>query len=75
MAKKKNKKHKDNNGTIPIYAMCDCGCCKEELRFFSEKTALEALKKVGLGNFKTIVDDLGVVHEGLDTFYGFALEK
>ena len=79
MNKKKKQKKRElrnkNKGTIPVYAMCDCGCCKEELRFFSQKTALEALKKAGLGNFKTIVDDLGVAHEGLDTFYGFALNE
>ena len=69
----KKEKRQKNRGTIPVWAVCDCGCCYAEMRFFSKKTAEDALKNVGLGNSVAITDDKGVVHEGLDTFYGFSL--
>ena len=72
MAEKKKSKQRK---TITFYASCDCGCCTDELRFFSLKSAKEALAKVGLGNSQTIIDDLGVEHIGIDTFYGFGLNE
>jgi hypothetical protein len=49
---------------------CDCGCCEDELSFDSDEAANAAVKKAGLMNNGTIIDDEGIVHTGLDTFYG-----
>lgn len=57
---------------ITIYAKRDCGCCTAEMRFADEKSAAAAFGAVGYGNNMTVVDDAGVAHTGLDTFYGFS---
>lgn len=66
---KKDERNK-NRGTIPVFALHDCGCCTAKMRFHSKKTALEAFSKAVLGNSIDIVDDQGVAHAGIDTFYG-----
>lgn len=49
----------------------DCGCCfAETAQFESLETAQAALEKAGLGNGRTITDDVGNVFTGVDTFYG-----
>lgn len=70
----KKEEKRENKGTIAVYAKCDCGCCTAELRFKNVESAKEAFSKAGLENSATIIDDKGVEHTGIDTFYGFSLE-
>lgn len=71
---KKDERRK-NKGTIGVTAQHDCGCCATTMRFFDKKSATEVFVKAGLQNSATITDDHGVVHEGIDTFYGFFIPK
>ncbi len=48
-----------------------CGCCTvDNIRFKSEESAAKAWAAAGLGSKQTLVDDAGVKHDGIDTFYG-----
>jgi hypothetical protein len=69
----KKQEKREHRGTIAVYARCDCGCCTATMRFKNKAAVEEAFAKAGLVNSATIVDDKGVVHEGIDTFYGFSL--
>lgn len=60
---------------ISVFAKADCGCCNEELKFLTLENANSAFNKVGFGNGMTVVDDEGVSHSGLDTFYGFTVDE
>jgi|WetSurMetagenome_2_1015567.scaffolds.fasta_scaffold452712_2 hypothetical protein len=60
---------------IKVHAKLDCGCCTTDMRFNSIESATEAFRKAGLGNGISIKDDAGVVHEGIDTFYGFSEDE
>lgn len=60
---------------ITVYVKLDCGCCTDELRFKDKESAQKAFEKAGLGNGVSIVDDDGVEHTGLDTFYGFSMSE
>lgn len=60
---------------IKVYAKNDCGCCTTEMQFESEAGAQAVFAKVGPGNGMVITDDAGVMHEGLDTFYGFSTSE
>lgn len=53
----------------------DCGCCTAEVQFESEDRLKEELTKLGLCNGGVLVDDAGVRHEGLDTFYGYSTDE
>jgi hypothetical protein len=76
-SKKKEKKIKrqENRGTIAVYAQYTCGCCIAEMRFKDKESAEQAFLKAGVGNKMNITDDKGVVHEGIDTFYGFSTDE
>lgn len=52
---------------IRVYAKEGCGCCEATMKFRSVEAAEAAFVKAGLG-IKTITDDKGAVHEGIDTF-------
>jgi len=58
-----------------VHAQLDCGCCTAQLRFSTLERAREAFEKAGLQCSATIVDDDGVEHKNVDTFYGFELDK
>lgn len=60
---------------VKVYAKRDCGCCEEELQFNDLAAASRAFQEAGLGNGMKIKDDTGMVHEGIDTFYGFSQEE
>lgn len=60
---------------ITVHASADCGCCYEEMQFESAESAAAAFQQAGLGNGIVIVDDAGVRHEGIDTFYGFSVQE
>lgn len=60
---------------VKYQMMQDCGCCYAELEFASNETAATAVNKVALMNGAVITDDAGIVHEGLDTFYGIWLSQ
>lgn len=57
---------------VTVYAKRCCGCCTVRLRFHSLEKAQEAFKRAGLTVDATIRDDAGIVHEEVDTFYGFS---
>lgn len=69
----KNQRRK-NRGALLVTSVLECGCCYVKMKFKSISSANKAFKKAGLGLSMTIVDDKGVTHEGIDTFYGFWLE-
>jgi hypothetical protein len=69
------KWQKKENKMITVYASFDCGCCEAEMKFNSLESANEAFIKAGLGNGMSITDDEGVVHKGIDTFYGFCQKE
>lgn len=52
-----------------------CGCCTDELKFESEANVIAAFSKAGLSSSVTIVDDAGVRHDGIDTFYGYSASE
>jgi hypothetical protein len=60
---------------IKVYAKNDCGCCTVEMQFNSMSAARRAFARVGLGNGMKIRDDAGVLHKGIDTFYGCSANK
>ena len=64
---------KDKLAPYKVEANQTCGCCSTTLAFKSKASARAAFQKAGLTSFGTITDDLGQVHEGVDTFYGFRL--
>lgn len=49
----------------------NCGCCTMTLAFETEKKLLEALAVQGLTVCGQAVDDEGVEHKDIDTFYGY----
>jgi len=53
----------------------DCGCCYSIVQFESREAANKAIAIAGLGNGKTIVDDVGQIVDGVDTFYGIFEEN
>ena len=59
---------------IEVTAQCDCGCCFATMHFKSLEAVEQAFAKVGLCNGAVITDDEGVIHEGIDTFYGFSTD-
>ena len=71
----KKEKRRELRGFKRVYAKCDCGCCTAEMFFRNKESATEAFAKVGLQNGAKIVDDKGNIHEGIDTFYGFSMDK
>lgn len=85
MTKKMNKRQikkkfkraekKRKNGLLAVYVKCTCGCCTEELLFKDRASAALAFNKAGLDCSATIVDDAGVEHKELDTFYGYTFQK
>lgn len=60
---------------LKFVAQLDCGCCDTTMQFHSVESAHAAFPKAGLDNGVTITDDAGVVHKGVDTFYGFRREE
>lgn len=58
-----------------FYAKMCCGCCTVMLRFKDEEAIGRAFMKAGLDVAATIVDDAGIVHEEVDTFYGFSKNR
>ena len=71
--RKQNKKvfQQRTKGLIVFEAQYDCGCCYATMLFKSHESASNAFVRAGLQNGATIVDDAGVKHEKIDTFYGF----
>lgn len=59
---------------VTIHAKMCCVCCIAEMKFKDEQSALSAFVRSGLDVTATIVDDEGVTHEDIDTFYGFSLD-
>lgn len=57
---------------VSVYVTASCGCCTEELKFKSYEAATAAFERAALSSVTTIVDDAGVAHDHLDTFYGFS---
>jgi hypothetical protein len=57
---------------INIFVKLTCGCCEDVMQFESEDSAIDAFDKVGLGHHD-MIDDAGVLHTGVDTFYGYSL--
>lgn len=55
-----------------FYAKKCCGCCTTTMRFKDVEAIGRAFMKAGLDVAATIVDDAGIVHEEVDTFYGFS---
>jgi hypothetical protein len=45
------------------------------MRFKDKKSAEEAFLNAGPGNKMNITDDKGIVHEGIDAFYGFSTDE
>jgi len=69
---KRDEERSGSGGFMEFFARADCGCCDVgPMMFRSEASAVRAFSRVGLRNGGTIVDDANVVHEGVDTFYGF----
>lgn len=72
---KKMLGYKNGKGDmIVVTANKLCGCCDVEMLFRSRESAMTAFEKAGLAH-TSITDDTGVVHEGVDTFYGFRTGK
>jgi hypothetical protein len=59
---------------ITVYAKLTCGCCTAEMRFRDKDSAEAAFDRAGLGHTH-VTDDDAVVHEGVDTFYGFTTSE
>lgn len=53
----------------------DCGCCEATVLFETEERLKDALAKLGPCNGGVLVDDAGVRHTDLDTFYGYSTEN
>ena len=71
----KKEKRRELRGFKRVYAKYDCGCCTAEMFFRNKENVIEAFAKAGLQNGAKIVDDKGNIHEGIDTFYGFSMDK
>lgn len=69
MGKSKNSSFKET-----ILVNKNCGCCTEELLFWSVYNAKEAFKKAGIGLNQTVKDDAGA-HLFLDTRCFWTLER
>lgn len=53
-------------------AVAVCGCCTVgPMYFLSPGSIKRAFKKMGLTVWGHCVDDIGVEHSGIDTFYGY----
>jgi hypothetical protein len=50
----------------------NCGCCSEIVYFFNEDIILDIFNKIGYTSTGTIIDNLGNVVNGVDTFYGYS---
>lgn len=72
-AERKAKEDKKRHRLAPyiVKAQLCCGCCDTTMHFKSKASARAAFEKAGLTSIGYIVDDLGEMHEGVDTFYGF----
>lgn len=51
-------------------ALNSCGCCKEVMYFTDDESAQTAMMNAGLNSVATVVDDSGMTHTQIDTFYG-----
>lgn len=71
---RKNEKRK-HKGMVKIIAQCDCGCCTEEMHFRDLDSANATFAAAGLRNSAVIMDDEGVEHSQIDTFYGFSTSE
>lgn len=60
---------------LKVFAKKDCGCCSTEMYFTDTASADAAFEKAGLGNGRSITDDRGTVHTGLDSFYGYSVDE
>lgn len=58
-----------------VKAQLGCGCCDTTMYFKSKASARIAFEKAGLTSAGSITDDLGNIHRGVDTFYGFRREN
>lgn len=58
-----------------FYASVCCGCCTATLHFKNEASISEAFGKVMYETAATIVDDAGITHHDIDTFYGWSQNK
>lgn len=60
---------------ITVCSKNGCGCCTTEMQFRDEESANTAFASAGLESCATITDDAGVVHNEIDTFYGWWLPE
>jgi hypothetical protein len=59
-----------------VMAQLACGCCNSKpMHFLSEESCEAKFKEAGLDVGATIVDDSGVEHKEVDTFYGYRHPK
>lgn len=72
---KRRKRRVNAKAPFFVTARLSCGCCRTTLHFKSRESAVQAFEIAGCGNSVTVVDDLGVSHKGIDTFYGFWAEE
>lgn len=52
-----------------------CGCCDRSVHFKNEAYIRDVFLEAGLISSTTFTDHNGVVHEGVDTFYGYTTDK
>lgn len=60
---------------IKVIAQCDCGCCHKDMYFKDIESANKAFDEAGLRNGAEIIDDEGIKHTNIDTFYGFSTSQ
>lgn len=70
---KRDKTYRKYKGYTAYYARMDCGCCDATMWFSSIDTITAAFNRAGLDMGVEIIDDVGIAHEGIDTFYGFSV--
>ena len=52
----------------------NCGCCTGVAHFSSLEHAAEVFKSLLLSVGASFTDDEGILHDDVDTFYGFSAE-
>lgn len=62
-------------GMKKFIVQLSCGCCDSEVFFYEEQTLIDQMQNAGFSVSASITDDLGIVVENVDTFYGYRTEK
>ena len=60
---------------MKVYAKANCGCCEIEMFFKTKASAELAFNKLGLTCGGELIDDKGVTHKNIDTFYGLSFNE